>query len=378
MPKRYSEELKMEITRRHKQGEHVKLLSQELGLAQSTIYAWLKKFHCIETSVRSFTPADFDKLVRHVKKLEHEFEVIRQTRLIADVPLQKRLALLAEMYQEGKYSVYELCEALEVARGTFYNHIFRRADRSAREWEQAELARKVQQIFDDSDQRYGAEKIRVVLAEKGVCVGKKRVLAIMRKLGLLSIRIDAKRQYKKRQREQKKNWLERDFTAEHPNQIWVSDITHFRIGGSHAYLCIILDLFSRKIVGHHATPNASTNLVTATFRRAYEERGMPKGLTFHSDRGTQYTSKSMTSLLKKNGIRQSFSATGSPHDNAVAETFFATFKKEEAYRRDYTSINAFRKSTDQYIQFYNEIRPHHTLKYRTPQGFEDAYFAKMQ
>ena len=81
-------------------------------------------------------------MVRHVKKLEHEFEVIRQTRLIAAVPLQKRLTLLAEMYQEGKYSVYELCEALEVARGTFYNHIFRRADRSAREWEQAELARK--------------------------------------------------------------------------------------------------------------------------------------------------------------------------------------------------------------------------------------------
>ena len=142
MPKRYSEELKMEITRRHKQGEPVKLLSQELGLAQSTIYAWLKKIHCIKTSVWRFTPADFDKLVRHVKKLEHEFEVIRQTRLIAAVPLQKRLTLLAEMYQEGKYSVYELCEALEVARGTFYNHIFRRADRSAREWEQAELARK--------------------------------------------------------------------------------------------------------------------------------------------------------------------------------------------------------------------------------------------
>ncbi len=378
MPKRYSAELKMEVTFRYEQGESIKSLSQELGVAQSTIYGWLKKFHCTETSVRSYTPADFDKLVRHAKKLEHEFEVIQRTGLITDVPLQKRLALLADIYQDEKFSVYELCEALEVPRGTFYNHIFRRADRSAHEREQAELTRNVQQIFDDSGQRYGAEKIRVVLAENGIRVGKKRVLAIMRELGLISIRTDAKRQYKKRQREQKKNWLERDFTAEHPNQIWVSDITHFRVGNGHGYLCIILDLFSRKIVGHHATSNASTNLVTSTFRRAYEERGRPKDLTFHSDRGTQYTSKTMTGLLRKNRIKQSFSATGSPHDNAVAETFFATFKKEEAYRRDYSSLNAFRKSTDQYIRFYNEVRPHCTLKYKTPQGFEDAYFAKMR
>lgn len=178
MPKRYFEDLKMEVTRRHEQGESAKSLSQELSIAQSTIHDWLKKFHCTETSVRSYTPADFDKLVRHVRKLEHEFEVIQRTGLITDVPLQKRLALLEEIHQEEKYSVYELCEALEVSRGTFYNHIFRRADRSAREWEQAELTRNVQQIFDDSGQRYGAEKIRIVLEENGIHVGKKRVLAI--------------------------------------------------------------------------------------------------------------------------------------------------------------------------------------------------------
>lgn len=115
--------------------------------------------------------------------------------------------------------------------------------------------------------------------------------------------------------------------------------------------------------------------MTAVFRAAYEERGRPKDLTFHSDRGTQYTSKAMTALLQKCGVRQSFSATAKPHDNAVAETFFATFKKEEAYRREYTSENSFRKSVKRFIQFYNEVRPHRTLKYQTPQGFENAYFA---
>lgn len=334
----------------------------------------------IETSVRKYTPAEFDKLFRHAKKLEHELEIIHCTGLVTEVPLQKKLALLESIYHRGEYSVYELCEALGVARGTFYNHIFRRADRSAREWEQIELTKRVQQIFDDSGQRYGAEKIRIVLAENGIHVGKRRVLTIMQKLGLLSIRTDAKRQYKKRQREreQKKNWLERDFVADYLNQIWVSDITHFKAGDSYVYLCIILDLFSRRVVGYHVTSNASTNLVTTTFRRAYEKRGRPENLTFHSDRGTQYTSKSMMALLRRNRVRQSFSAPGTPYNNAVAETFFATFKKEEAYRRDYTSINAFRKSTDQYIRFYNEVWPHQTLRQKTPLEFEAAYFAETQ
>ena len=375
MPKKYSDEFKGDVICRYEQGESIKSLSQELHLAQSTIYRWAKESCSIETSVRKYTPVEFDKLFRHAKKLEHELEIIHCTGLVTEIPLQKKLALLESIYHKEKYSVYELCEALGVARGTFYNHIFRRADRSGREKEQAELMLKVQQIFDDSSQRYGAEKIRIVLADNGVHVGKRRIAAIMKELDLQSVRPEAKQQFKKRQQEQKKNWLERSFAAQHPNQTWVSDITYFRVEGYWLYLCIILDLYSRRIIGFKISKNASTNLVTATFRAAYEERGRPKDLTFHSDRGTQYTSKAMTALLQKYGVRQSFSATAKPHDNAVAETFFATFKKEEAYRRDYTSEDSFRKSVQRFVEFYNEMRPHRTLKYQTPQGFEDAFFA---
>ena len=139
------------------------------------------------------------------------------------------------------------------------------------------------------------------------------------------------------------------------------------------YLCIILDLFSRRIVDYRVSRNASTNLVTSTFRAAFRERGNPADLTFHSDRGKQYTSAAFTTLLQKCGVKQSFSATARPHDNAVAEAFFASFKREEAYRREYTSEQSFRKSVEQYIQFYNGVRPHRTLRYKTPQAFEDAY-----
>ena len=305
-------------------------------------------------------------------------EIIRASGFLEEVPLQRKLISLEQMYriEDSPYSVHELCEALDVALGTFYNHVFRRVDWSNREKEREELMMKVQQIFDDSQQRFGTEKIRTVLAQTGLHVSVKRISAIMKELDLRSVRTDAKRKYKKHQLYQKQNLLAIEFTTDYPNQIWVSDITYFKVSGYWVYLCIILDLFSRKILGYRVSRNASTNLVTTTFRSAYQERGMPKNLTFYSDRGKQYTSGAFTQLLQVNGIRQSFSATGRPHDNAVAESFFATFKKEEAYRKEYTSEQSFRKSVEQYIQFYNEVRPHQTLKYKTPQAVEEKHWAQ--
>ena len=375
MPKEYSTKFKTEVIKRYQNGESILALSQELRIAQSTIYHWRKEYCSIKTANRTYTPKEFDALSRRLEKLEHEMEIIKRSGYIADVPLQKKLSVLENIYRQADntYSVHELCEALDIARGTFYNYIFRRADHSKREEAQIELMRLVQQVFDDSSQRFGAEKIRVTLAGSGVRVSTKRIAAIMQELGLQSIRPDAKKQYKKQQQYKKQNLLERQFTADHPNQIWVSDITYFKVNDYWMYLCIILDLFSRRIVDYRVSRNASTNLVTSTFRTAFRERGNPSGLTFHSDRGKQYTSAAFTALLQKCEVKQSFSATARPHDNAVAETFFASFKKEEAYRREYTSEQSYRKSVEQYIRFYNELRPHRTLKYKTPQAFEEAY-----
>lgn len=316
----------------------------------------------------------FDSITRRLQKAEHKLEIIQLSGYLSKVPLQDRIATLEHLHTEFTkvYSVHELCEALDVARGTFYNHIFRRADRSKYESEQAQLALKVKQIFDDSEQRYGAEKIRTILISNGLHVSKKHISAIMQELGLHSVRTDAKKLYKAQQRK-KQDLLNREFRVDHPNHIWVSDITYFKIKGSWLYLCVIIDLFSRKVIAHRISRSASTRLVTTTFRAAYAERGMPKNLTFHSDRGGQYISDAFSKLLQQFGVKQSFSATARPHDNAVAEAFFATFKKEEAYRREYTSERHFRQSVDEYICFYNEVRPHATLKYKTPQAFEAAY-----
>ena len=198
----------------------------------------------------------------------------------------------------------------------------------------------------------------------------------MNELGLKCIREDAKSSYQWQQARMKRNLLAREFTAKQMNEKWVSDITYFKVNNYAIYLCVIIDLYSRKVVGYHISRKSSTHLATATFRKAFAERGEPKGLVFHSDRGSQYISTTFGDLLKACGVTQSFSFTGRPHDNAVAETFFATFKREEAYRRNYTSENDFRRSVEEYIKFYNEKRPHATIGYKTPSRFEELYGTK--
>ena len=156
------------------------------------------------------------------------------------------------------------------------------------------------------------------------------------------------------------------------NEIWVSDITYFKIKNYAVYLCVILDLFFRRVVGYRVSRKSSTHLVTATFKTAFQERGKPTHLTFHSDRGGQYISDTFCKLLL-DCKQQLFSNSGRPYDNVVAETFFATFKKEEAYHPDYSSEVDFRKSVEQYKQFYNETRPHKTLAYTSSARFEELY-----
>lgn len=231
---------------------------------------------------------------------------------------------------------------------------------------------RTKQTSDDSKQRYGAGKIRAVLAGAGQQVSTKRVSSIMQELGLQSVRTDAKKFYSKLQQRKKRNLLQRHFTADPPNQVWRSNITYFIINNSRVYLYAIIDLFARKSVGYRIFHSASTRLVTIIFWKTYAERGNPTELTFHSDRGVQYISDTFLELLQNCHVKQSFSMNGFPYDNAEAEFFFAAFKKEEFYRREYISERHFQKCIEEYIWFYNEVRPHQTLNYKTPQAFEVA------
>ena len=171
------------------------------------------------------------------------------------------------------------------------------------------------------------------------------------------------------------NKLKRKFLADAPNTVWVSDITYAKVGMDFLYLCVIIDLYSRKVVGYSISEYIDMDLVEAAFQSAFSARNRPSGLTFHSDQGTQYTSIEFRTLLKRNGVTQSFSAPGCPYDNAVAESFFASIKKEDFRRNFYKNEDELRTAVDSYIDFYNDYRPHQRLGYLTPNQVEEEFYA---
>ena len=242
-----------------------------------------------------------------------------------------------------------------------------------------EYCQIIRDVFDEYRQVLGAEKIRTILIQRGHQVSAEYISQLMREMGLSSVRSTAKKEYLKlRETERKKNILQQQFTADQPNQRWVSNVTCFKLRDHYFYICVIIDLFSRKVIAHKISKKNSTQLLTATFKMAHEERHPPSGLIFHSDRGAQYTSHRFQQLLHKYNTKQSFSQPGKPHDNAVAESFLASLKKEELYRKDHLSDRAFQASVASYIEFYNTKRPHRTLKNLTPCQMEESCCATVK
>lgn len=373
---RFSDEQKQELVTLYHNGESVSDICLQNDVPRSTFYTWIKPYQTqVSPSGHIISTNEFIKMKQRLKKLEQKVEVLQKVECTVSSPLQDKLQELSKLY--GQYSVHTLCDALCVARGTFYNHIFRRKEVTVYDKRREEMREHIQTVFDESRQRFGANKIAAVLSERGIKTTPKYVAELMREMGIESIVINSKKEYKKHLRFAKKqNHLQRQFQVSEPNRFWVSDVTCFKINDKYHYVCMILDLFSRKIVAYGMSTKNSTYLITSTFKRAFKERGNPQQLTFHSDRGAQYTSNALRKLLRVNKVVQSFSKSGSPYDNAVAEAFFASMKKEELYRTIYKSARQFCESVDSYILFYNTERPHSTLNYKTPDKFELLYEEK--
>ena len=170
------------------------------------------------------------------------------------------------------------------------------------------------------------------------------------------------------------NRLKQNFRQEHPNKVWVSGITMLYVNYERYYLCVIIDLFSRKVIAYHIDNCQETPIVEKTFQDAYRSRNAPSGLLFHSDQGSQYTAYSFRKLLRSLNVTQSFSAPGCPYDNAVAEAFFRTIKAEEVTRHQYKTEEELRDSVAEYIDFFNNRRPHQKFGYRTPSQVESDYY----
>ena len=371
---KYSNKEKLSIVARCQQGESIATLSNELAIPRSTLYRWLKSFPTDSAGKPlKFSYQEYTLLQRKVEKLQNIITILKSADCLVSAPLRERLHALEPFY--GKYEIHTICEALDVDRGTFYNHMLRNKRENAWfEKRRQEYCQVIRDVFDEYHQVLGGEKIRTILIQRGHQISAEYVSRLMREMGLSSVRTTAKKEYLKlREPERKKNLLQQQFTATQPHLRWVSDVSCFKLGDHYFYVCVIIDLFSRKVIAYKISKRNSTQLITATFKMAYEERQPPSGLIFHSDRGAQYTSHRFQQLLHEHNTEQSFSQPGKPHDNAVAESFFASLKKEELYRREHPSDRAFQASVASYIEFYNTKRPHRTLKNLTPCQMEENF-----
>lgn len=171
-----------------------------------------------------------------------------------------------------------------------------------------------------------------------------------------------------------KNLLKRHFIQNAPNKAWVSDFTEIKVQGVSYYLCLILDLFSRKVVAYRVHYQKNANLIINTFKDAFRLRNEPNELLFHSDQGAEFTSYEFQNLLKTLLVKQSVSQPGVPYNNAVIESFYSIIKREEIHKRDYIDCDDLKSSISNYIDLYNNYRHHRTLDNLTPNEFENRYF----
>lgn len=377
MYNKFSDCKKSEIVQKYWNGQSVAELCREYSVSRSTLYSWLKRYRQLNASSKclhsAFTQKDYTDLKRHTDKLEKILEILRLSNCTHNSPLDDRIEAFQKL--QNQYSANALCEALNIPRSTYHKRIIKGEHPTVYDAHRKVVMEQIQLIHEESQQRFGADKIIAILRTKGINTSKKYVLSLMREMGIESISIRSKKDW--RELTKKKNVVQRQFYAEAPNTIWVSDVTCFKVNDHYLYVCMILDLFSRKIVAYRISMRNSTQLITTTFRSAFSNRGEPKGLIFHSDRGSQYTSAAFRKLLISCGVTQSFSQSGRPHDNAVAEAFFSLLKREEIYRRYYRSDRDFRNSIERYMKFYNTERPHRHNNFKSPDGYEQDYLSSL-
>lgn len=260
-------------------------------------------------------------------------------------------------------------------RSTYYHYALRRPEQTMIEKEDEIFRPIIQQIFEETQGRIGAKKIRAIMMLQGHTISPERISRLMKGMGLIcSSNVKGTRYNFAPKGVYRHNRLKQNFRQEHPNKVWVSDITMLYVNYERYYLCVIIDLFSRKVIAYHTDNNQETLIVEKAFQDAYRSRNAPSGLLFHSDQGSQYTAYSFRKLLRSLKVTQSFSAPGCPYDNAVAEAFFRTIKAEEITRQQYKSGQELRDSVAEYIDFFNNRRPHQKFSYRTPSQVESDYY----
>ena len=267
-----------------------------------------------------------------------------------------------------------MCKVLGVSRSGYYAR--RKRPVSKREMANRALYKEIKAVYNENHGVYGSPRIYRALKKQGVACSENRVARLMR---LRKLRAKQTTRYKSTTRRNKAhpvapNLLKRDFVADRPNQKWLTDITYIPTQGGWLYLALVLDLFSRRIVGWAMSARMTSDLTMEALRMAIRQRRPEVGLIHHSDQGSQYTDGEYQQLLKDYGIQVSMNGVGSWYDNAPMESFIGSLKSEWVHHRTYRTRDEARPDIFYYIEaFYNRRRLHSALDYLSPEAYEQLY-----
>lgn len=271
-----------------------------------------------------------------------------------------------------------MCKALEVSKSGFYDWLNRKM--SERKKYNLILLHVIKEIHLESDETYGSMRVHREILNRGFTCSLRLVERLMK---IAKIRSKIRSKYRVSTTNSNHsypispNLLKRDFQTNGPGEVWVSDITYIEVNDTWMYLCIVMDLFNREIVGWNISDTLETSLLIVAFKNAVKAHSLKKDCIFHSDRGVQYASKEFRNILVKYNMIQSMSRKGDCWDNAPSESFFKTLKVERVYHRKYQNKEEAKSDLFQYIEiFYNRKRLHSYLNFTSPVDFRKMYYKR--
>ncbi|EBW6088003.1 IS3 family transposase [Atlantibacter hermannii] len=376
--KRYPEEFKIEAVKQVvDRGYSVSSVATRLDITTHSLYAWIKKYGPDSSTHKeqSDAQAEIRRLQKELKRVTDERDIFKKSRGVLRKTVRLRYAFIRD--NARCWPVRLLCRVLDVHPSGFYAWL--QQPHSQRHRADLRLTGQIKQFWLESGCVYGYRKIHLDLRDSGQQCGVNRVWRLMKRVGIKAqVGYRSPRARKGEASIVSPNRLQRQFNPDAPDERWVTDITYIRTHEGWLYLAVVVDLFSRKIIGWSMQSRMTKDIVLNALLMAVWRRNPEKQVLVHSDQGSQYTSHEWQSFLKSHGLEGSMSRRGNCHDNAVAESFFQLLKRERIKKKIYGTREEARSDIFDYIEmFYNSKRRHGSSDQMSPTEYENQYYQRL-
>ncbi|EOK0018947.1 IS3 family transposase, partial [Shigella flexneri] len=376
--KRYPEEFKTEAVKQVvDRGYSVASVATRLDITTHSLYAWIKKYgpDSSTNKEQSDAQAEIRRLQKELKRVTDERDILKKGRGVLRKAVRLRYAFIRD--NSCCWPVRLLCRVLDVHPSGFYAWL--QQPHSQRHQADLRLTGQIKQFWLESGCVYGYRKIHLDLRDSGQQCGVNRVWRLMKRVGIKAqVGYRSPRARKGEASIVSPNRLQRQFNPDAPDERWVTDITYIRTHEGWLYLAVVVDLFSRKIIGWSMQSRMTKDIVLNALLMAVWRRNPEKQVLVHSDQGSQYTSHEWQSFLKSHGLEGSMSRRGNCHDNAVAESFFQLLKRERIKKKIYGTREEARSDIFDYIEmFYNSKRRHGSSEQMSPTEYENQYYQRL-